>query len=338
MTRLSLCLWIAALGACVGSFLNVVIYRWPRGLSLVHPGSQCPHCHHPVRWYHNIPVLSWIALRGRCHDCGAAISVRYPIVEALTGGMFVAVALAEPLSFDVGWRLFVPGPAGWIAAARWAVWGYHVFLLCTLLCLGMIQWDAEESRTPWFPWPTWAAAILIGVAMPLAAGPISHAFISADDQLALFLSLAILPGVTTDDFLEIRTKGILAGLLAGFGFGSAFLISRTTAPDAMWKHGTWSDLGSLVLVFTFLGARAVIEIALATATWLFFASGLARFRFKSSSPRHLYVFGMTLAWLVLWKPLVGWQPQFDPQTLWLPYLAMIPILVLLVLGAWSFRR
>ncbi len=79
------------LGLAVGSFLNVVIHRVPRGESLVRPGSHCPECRAPVRRRHNVPVLSWLALRGRCADCAAPISVRYPLVEAGTAALFVAV-------------------------------------------------------------------------------------------------------------------------------------------------------------------------------------------------------------------------------------------------------
>lgn len=77
------------LGLVVGSFLNVVIYRLPRGESLIRPGSHCPKCAHPVRWFDNVPVLSWLVLRGRCRDCGEPIAVRYPLVEAATGIGFV---------------------------------------------------------------------------------------------------------------------------------------------------------------------------------------------------------------------------------------------------------
>jgi leader peptidase (prepilin peptidase)/N-methyltransferase len=78
----------AAFGAVVGSFLNVVIYRLPLGKSVVWPASACPHCARELSWYENVPVLSWIALRGRCRTCGGAISIRYPLIEALTGAMF----------------------------------------------------------------------------------------------------------------------------------------------------------------------------------------------------------------------------------------------------------
>src|SRR5689334_22124854 len=77
------------LGACIGSFLNVVVWRLPRGESLVTPPSHCPKCEKLLPWYDNIPVLGWIKLGGRCRFCKNPISKRYPIIEAITGLMFV---------------------------------------------------------------------------------------------------------------------------------------------------------------------------------------------------------------------------------------------------------
>jgi leader peptidase (prepilin peptidase)/N-methyltransferase len=76
------------LGAVIGSFLNVCIYCIPEGISIVSPGSRCPQCGTPIRWYHNIPILSWLLLKGRCAYCGVKVSARYLLVEALTGGLF----------------------------------------------------------------------------------------------------------------------------------------------------------------------------------------------------------------------------------------------------------
>jgi leader peptidase (prepilin peptidase) / N-methyltransferase len=82
-------------GLIIGSFLNVVAYRLPRGESLAHPPSRCPSCEAPVRPYDNIPVLSWLLLRGRCRSCNAPISARYPIVEGLTGALWALVMWAR---------------------------------------------------------------------------------------------------------------------------------------------------------------------------------------------------------------------------------------------------
>jgi leader peptidase (prepilin peptidase)/N-methyltransferase len=81
----------ALLGLAIGSFLNVVIYRVPRGESLVKPSSHCPACGRPIRNRHNIPLFGWFILRGRCADCRVPISVRYPLVELVTAVLFIAV-------------------------------------------------------------------------------------------------------------------------------------------------------------------------------------------------------------------------------------------------------
>lgn len=79
-----------ALGGCIGSFLNVVAYRWPRDLSILHPSrSFCPHCRYQIRWYDNIPVVSWLLLRGQCRSCRAPISLQYPLVELATALLFL---------------------------------------------------------------------------------------------------------------------------------------------------------------------------------------------------------------------------------------------------------
>jgi leader peptidase (prepilin peptidase)/N-methyltransferase len=87
------------LGAIVGSFLNVVIYRVPRNESIIRPSSHCPVCGHPLKWYDMIPIFSYLALKGKCRYCGAKISIKYPSIEALTGFAFVGVGLR------FGWSL-----------------------------------------------------------------------------------------------------------------------------------------------------------------------------------------------------------------------------------------
>jgi len=80
-------------GACIASFLNVVIWRVPRGESIVFPASHCPKCNAPIRWYQNLPIVSWLCLRGKCANCKAPISPRYILIEALGGILFTAIAL-----------------------------------------------------------------------------------------------------------------------------------------------------------------------------------------------------------------------------------------------------
>ncbi|MBI3331229.1 MAG: prepilin peptidase [Candidatus Omnitrophica bacterium] len=106
MPRWGLWLFWFALGGCIGSFLNVCIYRMPREESLVRPRSRCPRCGHPIAWSDNIPLLSWAALRGRCRHCGSPIRWRYPVVELLTASLTVAVLYR-----------FGAGPVGWVYVA-----------------------------------------------------------------------------------------------------------------------------------------------------------------------------------------------------------------------------
>ena len=95
------------MGAIVGSFLNVVVYRLPRRESLVKPASHCPSCGTPVKAYDNIPVLSWMLLRGHCRSCGESISVRYPLVEALTGALCVGAVLVHHTAAGMALSLLV---------------------------------------------------------------------------------------------------------------------------------------------------------------------------------------------------------------------------------------
>jgi leader peptidase (prepilin peptidase) / N-methyltransferase len=100
----------AIAGLCLGSFLNVVAYRLPAGLSLVTPGSACPGCGSAIRPYDNLPVVSWLALGGHCRACDTSISPRYPLTEALTGALFAAVVIAKGASAGIWLDLiFVAG-------------------------------------------------------------------------------------------------------------------------------------------------------------------------------------------------------------------------------------
>ena len=103
------------MGAVLGSFLNVVIHRLPRGESLVHPRSRCPRCGTQIAGYDNIPIVSWLLLRGRCRHCGVPISPRYPAVELITALLFAAVVLVR--GFDDDLILELPFVAALIALA-----------------------------------------------------------------------------------------------------------------------------------------------------------------------------------------------------------------------------
>ena len=137
--------FIFVLGACIGSFLNVVIYRLPAGKSLVSPGSQCPKCGHSIRWYDNVPIVSWFILRGRCRDCRAPIASRYAVVELITGFMFLVLALAGPLSRQSTLLDRVPDLESWISFSLHAITG------STLIALALIAYDGPRvPRRLWY--------------------------------------------------------------------------------------------------------------------------------------------------------------------------------------------
>ncbi|HEX8391589.1 MAG TPA: prepilin peptidase [Longimicrobium sp.] len=93
----------AVIGACVGSFLNVCVYRWPADLSVISPPSRCGSCGTPIRWHDNVPVLGWMMLRGRCRACGEKVSLQYPLVELATALLWVMAVLR----FEATWQALV---------------------------------------------------------------------------------------------------------------------------------------------------------------------------------------------------------------------------------------
>src|ERR1051325_9510777 len=99
------CAFMAMVGAVIGSFLNVVIHRVPREQSVIFPNSSCPKCKAAIKPYDNVPVVSYLILRGRCRNCATHISARYPAVEALTAILFAAVAWHDGLSLALGFDL-----------------------------------------------------------------------------------------------------------------------------------------------------------------------------------------------------------------------------------------
>lgn len=157
------------LGLLIGSFLNVVIHRVPAGQSLVSPGSACPRCGHAVRARDNVPVVSWLLLRGRCRDCRAPIAVRYPLVELATGLLFVLVA----------WRF---GSTPYTAAA----------LVVAAAGLALVMIDLDHRRLPFAV----TGAMAIGVVIALSIDVLRHGADSVPGALAAAaLWLAVYGGV-----------------------------------------------------------------------------------------------------------------------------------------------
>ena len=146
------------LGACIGSFLNVCIYRIPAGESIVSPGSKCPACQSAIRWYQNVPILSYGFLRGRCAACGVRISPRYPLVEALTGLLFVLVFLR----FGFHWAT----PVYWLFTAALVAVTFidldHQIIPDVLSLPGIPIGFACSFLLPWLSWSDSLIGILAG--------------------------------------------------------------------------------------------------------------------------------------------------------------------------------
>src|SRR5262245_49446060 len=115
------------IGLCVGSFLNVCIARLPLEKSLLWPGSRCGNCLQPIRWYDNLPLIGYVVLRGRCRTCGASFSIRYLVVELLTGLGFVGLFYLEVVRNVHGWPDLGKGP--WQLANGEYPWQWFVIYL-----------------------------------------------------------------------------------------------------------------------------------------------------------------------------------------------------------------
>lgn len=151
-------MWIllaGILGLLIGSFVNVVAYRLPAGISLLRP-SQCPHCAAPIRPWQNIPVISWLILRARCASCSAPISARYPAVEIVTAVLFAALAGYLPLM----------GLSGAVAVAAWIAYAWFAASSVVLVLI-----DLDTRRLPdAVVWPSLGVGLLAFViAWPLGA-------------------------------------------------------------------------------------------------------------------------------------------------------------------------
>ncbi|NLX98739.1 MAG: prepilin peptidase [Rhodopirellula sp.] len=280
-------LWLAALGGTIGSFLNVVVYRLPAGKSLVYPGSHCPVCKHPIRWYDNVPVFGWLALGGRCRDCGVPIPKRYPLVEATTALVFLIVGAAALLS--LGGNLPPrPVPVGdttilldWTTQRLAGIVAWHLLLLSTLLAAAFIEYDGNSI--PWrLAWPAFAVGLIAPVAWPF---------------------LHPVPAWPTWPGLLAGVVDGIVGFVAGLVLG--LCIGRTAA-----GHIGGIGLGP-ACVGLFLGWQAAVILA-GSATLAYLATrGLGKFvpscgRF----PFHGWLALGSLAWIVCWRALVEWGSFF----------------------------
>lgn len=214
---------IFVLGLAFGSFLNVCIYRMPKGLSVVRPGSACPQCKKGIAFYDNIPVVSWIVLRGRCRNCKAAISPRYLIVELLTGLLWLGCYW----SFD--WTL---------STLKYCVFSY--------LLLGLIYTDAETKLLP-------DKLTLTGLGLGLGFS----LFVPVNDLAAQFV-----PGMMNLPFsgeISARLISLFDSLLgamvgASFIYGAGAIYLRWRKAEGMG----FGDVKLMAMVGAFLGIKLTV--------------------------------------------------------------------------------
>ena len=145
--------FVFVVGTVVGSFLNVCIYRIPWEKSVIWPGSRCPHCWRPIAATDNIPIVSWLALRGECRQCGAPISPRYPLIEFLVGVLFVGLYFIDVV---LGER----GRFGYEIGLPLATFGYHGILVALLVAATFIDYDLYV-----IPDPITVTGVILGIGL-----------------------------------------------------------------------------------------------------------------------------------------------------------------------------
>lgn len=279
-------LWLLVLGGAIGSFLNVLAYRLPLGISLVEPRSHCPECKHPIRWHDNLPVLGWLMLKGRCRDCGTTIASRYPIVEGIAAGLFVLMGIAECLTW--GGNLparpvavadgFINPPLG--VGELTGILLYHLLLLSTLLAASLLEYDGHQVS-----WRVSLPALIVGFLAPLI-WPHLHP-------------------VPVHRALEGWIAGLVDGL-AGAAAGTAWGLVVEYELDEVRDFGraaVWTCVGLV------LGWQAMIVVAIgATAVYLLVLA-LRLVSPTDKKPGWLAALGATTVfWLVVWSPVASRWP------------------------------
>lgn len=239
-------------GAMIGSFLNVVVYRLPRGRSPADGRSHCPACNSRILAHDNIPVVSWLLLRGRCRACKAAISARYPLVEAGCGLLFLGLAFLEIVVVDPAWdRWWTPLDA---RPERVALFLYHALAACTILAWGLIEFDGGG-----IPWRQAAGPLAVAAIVPMLL-PVVHP-VAADAGMVAVTAFAQAAGGTwpkasgewLDRGLVVSGVGAAAAILA------AAILERLCGPSRAvffglllagivlgWQGALWAGLVALV--------------------------------------------------------------------------------------------
>ncbi len=234
------------LGLVIGSFLNVVIYRVPRGESIVAPPSACPSCHAPILARDNVPVLSWLVLRGRCRHCAAPISIQYPLVEVTTGALFAGAAARLGYAWDLPAFLALLGglvALAWIDVQRLILPRRVVYP--TLALVSALTLLAAVLTHEWHH-------LLVGVICAAAWGLLFFAMNLAsprilgfgDVRLAPMLGLA-LGWLGVGDVL----LGFFAANLIGAIVGITLIATKTIRRDQPVPYGVFLAAGTALALF-----------------------------------------------------------------------------------------
>jgi leader peptidase (prepilin peptidase)/N-methyltransferase len=227
------------LGAVVGSFLNVVAYRLPRHESLVTPASRCPACGTPLKPYDNIPILSWLLLRGHCRSCAAPISPRYPLVEALTAGLCVGAVLAHQSAAAITLSIvliLLVGPAALIDLEHRIIPNRITALGAVLaLLIGVVLDPAGEPERLIAGAAAGGFLLLAALAYP---GGMGMGDVKLAGVMGLFLGAPVAAAI-----LIALVSGVLVGALVIARKGTR--VGRKTAVP----FGPFLALGALVAVF-----------------------------------------------------------------------------------------
>jgi len=252
-------------GACLGSFLNVCIYRIPREESVISPGSHCPHCNQAIRWYDNIPLVSFMVLRARCRNCKGSISPRYVIVEALIAVLFVMVWLkgsAQPILAMTPFHSFLVIPIFWVA-----VFG---------LALGTFV-DLEHMIIP-------DRVSLGGIVLGLTFSCLVPALHGQPDAYGGFISSLLGASLGVGLLWAIAIFGKLIFRKDAMGMGDVKLMG------AIGAFLGWPSVIFTLLISSFLGA--IVGVSMIAA---------GKKEMQSRIPFGPYIAGAALIWM-LWGP------------------------------------
>ncbi len=350
-------LMVVIIGGSIGSFLNVVAYRWPRGLPLAGQGSQCPSCSHTLTFYENMPILGWFRIRGRCRYCDMPVSPRYPIVEIITAVVILAWFLSEELTgglaiFAEQVRLQGEEPLNlthwWMSTDLLMLALGRALLLITLLCAALLAWDNNRI-------PTGLSRVVVIVGITL--GLMVRGFSPVPFQMPLPESIAELNWNEMLGFapspepigVGLQFVGLINLIL---GISVALMLARllmldpvddpsssSTADEIELAERSELDDVSQVIVIcgVYLGWQSVLVIT-ALGGVLAIVGSLVSRRMTQNARRARWVIGLAIAaafWIIVWKP--GLAMPFIPNAS-LPGWALMIWLLAISLTAALDRR